>query len=91
MKLFTYVTAFNLQLSASFMAPQELPRVCYHGGDGVVLDNASGALAARGSHFPGAAVRQPETWLLLRSINHVSLLNAVFKRVKSQFVFWILI
>lgn len=43
-------------------------------------DNATGAYAAHGRHSPQAAELQPETLLLQRSINHVSLLNAVFRK-----------
>lgn len=83
------VTAFSPAALCQLYGTQELPRVCC-GGDGVVLDNASGAHGDCGSHSSGAAECQPETQLLLRSINHGSHLNVVFKRVKSQFVFWIL-
>lgn len=52
----------------------------YRSGDGDEPDNGAGARAACGSHSPGAAAPQPETLLLPRSINRVSLLNAVFQK-----------
>lgn len=52
----------------------------YRSSDGDAPDNGAGACAACGSHSPGAAALLPETLLLPRSINHVSLLNAVFQK-----------
>lgn len=62
------------------MAPRELPGVRYRSAGGDTLDNAAGADAACGSRSPGAAALLPETPLLPGSINHVSLLNAVFQK-----------
>lgn len=52
----------------------------YGSGDGDAPGNTAGARAARGSRSPRAAALQPAMLLLAGSVNHISLLNAVFQK-----------